>query len=150
MSTASESRPTVGRVADTLRAVRAAWWQRGQESARAMLALGLATALSAVVLELLLTGRLGWLFDAGFVVACGLIALRVRPGDFTSVAAWPPVIMLITIWLLALTSRPVVARSDDSLVQTLVTGLAHHSLALAIGYALCLGVLGWRYRQLEQ
>ncbi|MEI2808801.1 MAG: DUF6542 domain-containing protein [Nocardioides sp.] len=124
-----------------------ALWARGSESARAMLALGLAVVLTAVVVELLFSGSLGWLFDLGFIVACALIALRVRPGDFTSVAAWPPVIMLVTVWLLAMTSRPVIARPDDSLVQTLVTGLAHHALAMAIGYAVCLGILGWRYRE---
>lgn len=127
-----------------------ALWARGTESARAMLALGLAVALSAVVAELLITGKLGWIFDLGFVIACVAIALRVRPGDFTTVAAWPPLIMLVTVWLLAMTSRPVIARPHDNLVQTLVTGLAHHAMALAVGYAVCLAILAWRYRKLSE
>ncbi len=139
MSTASNPRPTVSHVV----------WTRGEESARSLLALGLAISLTAVVLEVLLTGDLGWLFGLGFIAACGLIAWRVRPGEFSNAAAWPAVIMLITVLLLALTSRAVIARAHDSLVQAVVTGVAQHSFAFAGGYVICLAILGWRLRQLQ-
>lgn len=142
MSAASESGSSLGRVEAVER------WSRGTESARSLLALGIAIVLTGVVIELLTGDSLGWLFDIGFVAACILIALRVRPGEFTTVAAWPPVIMLVVVWLLAWTSRPVIAQPHDSLIQTLVTGLANHAIALGLGYGLCVGILLWRQRRL--
>ena len=45
---------------------------------------------------------------------------------------------------IALVARDVVADRADSVLQAIVSGVATHGLALFVGYALCLGWLGWR------
>jgi hypothetical protein len=78
------------------------------------------------------------------VVLCLMAALAVRPRDFFVVGVLPPVALLITIAVLATLARPSVADEGDSLVQAVVSGLAHHAGALVAGYALALGILALR------
>jgi len=40
----------------------------------------------------------------------------------------------------------VIAHRHDSIVQAVITGLAHHAVALFIGYAVCLVTLVLRQR----
>jgi hypothetical protein len=49
-----------------------------------------------------------------------------------------------TVTLLAVVDRTAVAGADDSLVQAVVSGLAHHATALVVGYALTLAILALR------
>ena len=118
----------------------APWIQR-TEPARRVVTLGTALALTAVVLDRWLTGRLSFFFDLCFVAICLLVAYRVAKGSFYPVTVYPPLLMLGLLVLLALTDRSSVADADDHFVQAVVTGLATHALALAVGYAVCLGVL---------
>ena len=53
-------------------------WEEGHEPGRQVVALGLAVALTVVVVDLLLVGRLSLFFDLCFVVLCLGLALR-RP-----------------------------------------------------------------------
>lgn len=124
-------------------------WQDGREPGRQVVVLGVALALTAAALDLLLTHRLSLFFDLCFVAVCVLLALRVRPGDFFTVGVAPPLMMLGLIVLFAIAEPHAVARSDDSLVQAVVTGLAHHAGGLAAGYAAALGVLAQRQRVLR-
>jgi len=102
-------------------------------------ALGLATSVN-----LLLGDRIGVFFDIVFVMTCIGAALAVRPRDFFTVGVLPPLLLAGTVLVLALTDRAAVARADDALVQALVSGLAHHALALVLGYAFTLAVLALR------
>ena len=52
----------------------------------------------------------------------------------------------VVFGFLALVARDTIADPRDNPVQAVVTGLAHHSQALVVGYALCLGWLAWRLR----
>ena len=71
----------------------------------------------------------------------------MRPSrDFFTVGVLPPILMLVTVTLLAITRAEAVARAEDGLVQAIVSGLSHHSLALVIGYLLALAVLVVRVR----
>jgi hypothetical protein len=54
--------------------------------------------------------------------------------------------MLGTMLIVALNGPSVVAAPHDGVVQAIVTGLARHSLALFIGYAVCLAALVLRRR----
>lgn len=102
-------------------------------------------ALLAVTLgSLLLANRIGVVFDVAFVLICVGAALWVRPRDFFSVGVLPPLLLGFTVLVLAVVDRAAVARAGDPLVQALVSGLAHHSLALVIGYGLTLAVLALR------
>ena len=51
-----------------------------------------------------------------------------------------------TMVLVALNGPGVIATAHDGVVQAVVSGLAHHSLALFAGYAVCLTTLFVRQR----
>ena len=124
-------------------------WQRGREPAHALAALAVAVTLTLVVADTWIFATVGLLFDLGFVVLCGALALAVRPGEFILVGLFPPVVMLAVFTLFGLTNPDVVAHPDDGVVQAVVSGVSHHSLALFVGYAACLGCLGYRQRLLD-
>jgi hypothetical protein len=123
-------------------------WEEGRAPGHEMVPLGVALALSVAALDLLATDRLGWFFDVGFVGLCVALALLVRPRDFFTVGVLPPLLMLSTFLLLAATRSAAIARADDGVVQAVVSGLSHHSVALALGYVGCLLVLFVRSRVL--
>jgi hypothetical protein len=95
-------------------------------------------------LNIALTDELSLFFDLTFVVLCLMAALSVRPRDFFVVGVLPPLLMLGTVTLLAVVARGAVAEEVDSLVQAVVSGLAHHAGALVAGYALALAILALR------
>jgi hypothetical protein len=121
-------------------------WQDGHEPGREVIALGVAVALSAVVLDLFLVGRVSLFFDLCFVALCVGVALRVHPRDFFTVGVLPPLIMLGVFTLVGLTRPAMIAEPGDGVVQAVLSGLSHHSVALLVGYALCLACLGVRRR----
>lgn len=120
------------------------YWQVGHEPGRQVVVLGVAVALTAVALDVLLVGRLTIFFDLCFTAACLLLATLVRRRDFLLVAFLPPLLMTVVVAFLALVARDVVADPADSLLQAVVSGVATHGVALGAGYALCLAWLGWR------
>jgi heme/copper-type cytochrome/quinol oxidase subunit 4 len=121
-------------------------WEEGREPGRQVVALGLAVALTAVAVDLVLAGRITLFFDLCFVVLCVALALVVRPTDFFTVGVLPPMIMVVVFTLLGLTRPGMIAHPDDGVVQAVVSGLSHHSGALVLGYALCLACLAVRQR----
>lgn len=124
-------------------------WHPGHERGRQVVALGFALTLSAALLDLALTGGITWLFDAVFVVTCAALAVLVRPRDLFTVGVLPPLLMLAVFVLVALASRDALGHRDDGVAQAVVSGLAHHSLALCLGYGLALGLLAQRRRLLQ-
>jgi hypothetical protein len=124
-------------------------WEEGHEPGRQVVALGVALALTVVAVDVSLGGGVGPVFDVAFVGVCVLVALLVRPEDFFTVGVLPPLIMLGVFALLA-ASRPVaIADRGDGVVAAVMTGLAHHAVALGVGYALCLACLVVRDRVLR-
>lgn len=119
-------------------------WEEGRHQGR--LVAGAATlALVAVVLLSLVVGDgIDLLFDLAFVVICVASALAVRPQEFFTVGVMPPLLLAATVTVLAVVDPAAVARPDDAVAQAVVSGLAHHALALVIGYASTLGVLALR------
>jgi hypothetical protein len=105
-----------------------------------------ALTLTAAAVEITLVSRLGLFFDVCFVAICLVAALMVRPRDFFTVGVLPPLLMLGTMLLVALNGSQVIAARHDSVVQAVITGLAHHSVALFVGYAACLVALVLRQR----
>jgi hypothetical protein len=99
-----------------------------------------------VVTDVVATGRLERVFDSGFVVLCVGMALAVRPQDFFRVGVLPPMLLLGVSVVVGLIHRAAIAAADDAFVQSVISGLAHHSGALLAGYALTLAVLGIRAR----
>jgi hypothetical protein len=111
-----------------------------------VVALATALTLTAATVEVTVGGHLRLFFDVCFVAVCVAAAMLVRPRDFFTVGVLPPLLMLGTMLLVALNGPEVVATSHDGVVQAVVTGLAHHSLALFVGYAVCLLMLAARRR----
>ena len=121
-------------------------WEEGSDTGRQVVALGVALALSAVCVDVLVVGRLGLFFDLCFVTLCVALALKVRPTDFFTVGVLPPLIMVAVFTLLGFTRPEVIADRRDGVIQAVVSGLSHHSLALCVGYLLCLACLAVRQR----
>jgi len=121
-------------------------WDEGRENGRAVVALGAAVALSAIAVNLAMVGRVSMFFDLWFVVLCLGLALLVHPRDFFTVGVLPPLIMLGAFVVLAAGRPEAIASPRDGIVQAVVSGLAHHSVALIAGYALCLVTLLFRQR----
>jgi hypothetical protein len=119
-------------------------WHPGHEPGRQVVALGLALALTAVVVDVLMTQSVTWVFDVCFVAVCVVLALLVAPRDLFTVGVLPPLIMLSVFVLVALADTDALAHRGDSTAQAVVSGLAHHSLALCLGYGLCLALLAQR------
>ncbi|WP_246081889.1 DUF6542 domain-containing protein [Nocardioides litoris] len=121
-------------------------WEEGHESGREVVALGVALALTVAAVDLLLTDRLGFLFDLGFVALCVALALAVRTEDFFTVGVLPPLLMLTTFLLLAMSRAEAITRTDEGTWSAVLAGLGRHSLTLVLSYALVLAVLVVRRR----
>src|SRR5207342_3213311 len=91
-------------------------WQEGREPGYQVVALGLAVALSVVVLDLARAERVTGLFDVVFVLVCVALALLVRPEDFFTVGVLPPLIMLAVFVLVGVSHRVAIAPREDGLV----------------------------------
>ncbi len=119
-------------------------WQAGREPGLQVVSLGVALTLTAVALDVLLVGSLTLFFDLCFMALCLALAALVRREDFYLVALLPPVLMVVVFGFVAVVARDAIADPRDSLLQAVVSGVATHGVALFVGYALCLGWLGWR------
>jgi hypothetical protein len=118
---------------------------RGSE----VVALATALTLTAATVDIALAGRLGLFFDICFVTICLAAALMVRPRDFFTVGVLPPLLLLGTMVLVALNGAQVIAARHDSVIQAVITGLAHHAIALFVGYTASLVTLVLRQRALR-
>lgn len=121
-------------------------WEEGREPGRQVVVLGLAVTLTVVALDLVLVGQISLFFDLCFVALCLALALSVRPGDFFTVGVLPPLMMTGVFVLVGALAPEAIATEGDSVVQSVVSGLAGHSGALLAGYALCLATLALRQR----
>lgn len=121
-------------------------WLYGTEPGRQVVALGFALVLSAVALDYLLSGHLSLFFDLCFITVCLFLAIRVEQSALSLGAMLPPALMVAVLVLLGLVAPQVVARAEDGVVQTVVTGLTNHSVALVTGWALALIALEGRRR----
>jgi hypothetical protein len=121
-------------------------WEEGRWSGRRVTRFSMLASALLVGSDLIATGRLERVFDSGFIVLCVGMALAVRPQDFFRVGVLPPLLLLGISVTLGLGHRSAIAAADDGFVQSVISGLAHHSGPLLAGYALALAVLGIRAR----
>ncbi len=119
-------------------------WEEGRTPGRLVVVVAVLLVTVVVLLDLRVFGDLTLLFDVSFVLACAAAALAVRPRDFFVVGVLPPLLMAGMVGVLAPLSPGAVADPDDGILQTLVSGLAHHAGALVVGYGCTLVVLGLR------
>lgn len=121
-------------------------WEEGDQPGTRVVAGAIVAVASALALDAALLSGPGLLFTLVFVTTCAGAALLVRPGDFFAVGVLPPLLMLGLFAMLGAIRPGAIARSEDGVVQAVISGLSHHSIALVVGYALCLTVLGVRDR----
>jgi hypothetical protein len=121
-------------------------WEEGRWSGRRVTRFSMLVSALLVAADVAATGRLERLFDSGFIVLCVGMALAIRPQDFFRVGVLPPMLLLTICVVLGLGQRAAIAAPDDGFVQSVISGLAHHSGPLLAGYALALAVLGVRAR----
>lgn len=125
-------------------------WEEGQLSGSRVVRLAVLAGVLVLAVDLLLGPGLSLLFDLGFVVLCVGAALAVRPSDFFPVAVLPPLLLLGLVLLASLVEPGWVALPEDTVVQAVVSGLAHRAGGLAAAYALALTVLVIRMRVLAR
>jgi hypothetical protein len=119
-------------------------WEEGRRPGRLVANAAGLLVLLVVLADLLLFSDVTLVFDVAFVLICVAAALAVRPQDFFVIGVFPPLLMAGTIAVLALLARGDVADPSDGFLQAVVSGLAHHSGYLVVGYGLTLGVLALR------
>lgn len=119
-------------------------WEEGRKPGRLVANVAVLLVLLVVVLDLTLFRGITVVFDLAFVLVCVAAALAVRPRDFFVIGVFPPLLMAGTVTLLALGFRGAVADRGDGFGQAVVSGLAHHSGYLVLGYGLTLGILALR------
>ena len=119
-------------------------WEEGRKPGRLVTSAAALVVVLVVLTDLAAFDDLTLLFDVAFVLVCLAAALAVRPRDFFVVGVYPPLLMAGTVAVLALLARDTVADASDGFLQSVVSGLAHHSGFLVLGYALTLGVLALR------
>lgn len=123
-------------------------WEEGRWSATRVTRFSAFVCTLLVATDIAVTGQLGIIFDSGFVVVCIALALAIRPEEFFRVGVLPPMLLLTICTLLSVGHQEAIATKGDGLIQSLISGLAHHSGALLAGYGLCLAVLGIRTKVL--
>lgn len=121
-------------------------WEEGREPGHQVVTLGTAVALTALLIDLILTDGVSVLFDVAFALLCIVLALVVRPDDFFTAGVLPPLLMVGVFTFVALVRPSTVGDRGDGTVQAVISGLSHHSEALVTGYVLCLAVLLVRTR----
>jgi hypothetical protein len=124
-------------------------WEEGRWSGTRVTRFAAFACAVLVGVDVATTGGLSIIFDCGFAVLCVAMAFVVRPSDFFRVGILPPLLLLGVCGLLSVVHRAGIATHQDGIVQALISGLAHHSGALLVGYALCLTVLAIRGRVLH-
>lgn len=123
-------------------------WEEGRWSGTRVTRLCVVLCLLLTAAGVLIQGRLGLFFDIGFVLICLGAALAIHPEDFFRVGVLPPLLLLGISVVTSALDRGAVAAPSDSYLQAVISGLAHHAGALAIGYGLALAVLAVRHRVL--
>jgi hypothetical protein len=119
-------------------------WEEGTHPGALVIRAAVVALLAATLVDLLFGNNIGLVFDVAFVLICVGAALWVHPKDFFFIGVLPPLLLGVAVFALAIFDRSAVAKADDPYVQAVVSGLAHHSLALVIGYTLTLLVLALR------
>ena len=119
-------------------------WEAGRHPGRLVVRAVVLVLAVVVALDVLVDDRLGLPFDLALVVLSVVAALWVRASDFFTVGVLPPLLLAATVLTLVVIDQRTVARADDGPAQAVVSGLAHHALALLIGYSATLLLLGLR------
>ncbi len=106
-------------------------------------------AIAAVVVLDLIDGRIGFPFSLGFVLIVITLPLAINRRDLLPAVILPPVLLLVSllaICILRPESIAVAGMADDAgLVARYIASIIDHGLTLAVGHALAIAVIVWRF-----
>ena len=125
-------------------------WEEGRWSGTRVTRFSVFACVLLVAVDLVVSGGLGPTFDVGFVLLCLGLALAIRPDEFFSVGVLPPMLLLGVCGVLTVLDRAAVASPGDGLVQSVISGLAHHSVGLLVAHGGLLAVLAVRNQVLRR
>jgi hypothetical protein len=133
------------RSAEPVQAPPRTLWEAGRHPGALVVRVVVLVLALVVLLDVTtLDDRLGLPFDVALVALSVVAALWVRPRDFFTIGVLPPLLLAATVVTLVAVDRGSVAEPDDAVLQAVVSGLAHHAVALLVGYAGTLAVLALR------
>jgi hypothetical protein len=125
-------------------------WEEGRWSGTRVTRFSILACVLLAAANLAVTGRLGLVFDAGFILLCIGMALAIRPSDFFEVGVLPPILLVGLCTILGIIDRHSIGSRSDGLIQAVISGLAHHSGSLLASCVLSLAVLGIRTRVMQR
>lgn len=106
-------------------------------------------AMAAVIVLDLVDGRIGFLFSLGFTLTVLTLPLAINRRDLLPAIILPPVLLLVSL-LAVCVLRPesisVDGMADDpGLIGRYIASIVDHGLTLAVGHALAIAVIVWRF-----
>jgi hypothetical protein len=119
-------------------------WEAGRHPGHLVVRVVVLALAVVVAIDVAVDTSLGLPFDVALIVLSLVAALWVSPRNFFTVGVLPPLLLAATVVTLVAIDRRAVAQADDPVLQAVVSGLAHHALALLVGYAATLAVLALR------
>ena len=106
-------------------------------------------AMAAVIVLDLLDGRIGFLFSLGFTLTVLTLPLAINRRDLLPAIILPPVLLLVSllaVCILRPESISVDGMADDpGLIGRYIASIVDHGLTLAVGHALAIAVIVWRF-----
>lgn len=121
---------------------------RRRETGPSAVSLGVALALTWLVVDLLASPGAGAVLATGLVLTCLWLATTVAPGHFFTVGVLPP-LLLVGVLLATAGLRPE-ALDGASVVARTVGGLVDLRWGLVLAWLGTLAVLAWRSRALTR
>jgi len=115
---------------------------------RGMVTFAGVAVLCVTVLDLVTDGRLGFPFSLGFVLIVFTLALAVDSRNLFPAGVLPPVLLLVTLFVLCVVKPGSVAvdgvAENAGLVTRYIASVVDHGLTLVIGHGLALAAIVWR------
>ena len=106
-------------------------------------------AMAAVIVLDLVDGRIGFLFSLGFTLTVLTLPLAINRRDLLPAIILPPVLLLVSllaVCILRPESISVDGMADDpGLIGRYIASIVDHGLTLAVGHALAIAVIVWRF-----
>ncbi|MGJ9421183.1 DUF6542 domain-containing protein [Aeromicrobium sp. CF3.5] len=106
-------------------------------------------AMAAVIVLDLIDGRIGFPFSLGFVLIVITLPLAINRRDLLPAVVLPPVLLLVSLLAICIVRPESIAvdgmADDASLIARYIASVVDHGLNLAVGHALAIAVIVWRF-----
>lgn len=106
-------------------------------------------AMAAVVALDLVDGRIGFPFSLGFVLIVVTLPLAINRRDLLPAVIAPPVLLLVSLLAICILRPESIAvdgmAENAGLIARYIASIVDHGLTLAVGHALAIAVIVWRF-----